>query len=160
MEMCMPKKKIPNPPKKLSTAITWALSDLRKVEKQKKRYVVDMGEWNGKDYYDDKKCHVCFAGSVMVKRLKVKDGIGWPVNLLKGPKGRGWAHAFSALDAIRRGDVRLGFAYFADYEEDLNFKQEMVVRKFENNIPRYYDGPGRFKRKVESLARALKKVGL
>jgi len=91
-------------PKKLSTAMRLALHDLALVERSKK-YKVNMGAWHTKSPFgfmpEPSICHVCFAGSVMAKTLKLDHDSDY-----SGCEfGDEWPNVFTALDDVRKGHV-------------------------------------------------------
>lgn len=128
-------------PHVMSKLIRIGLADLEKVENDE-RYVVNMETWHvpGK-----RTCAVCFAGSVMAKTMEV-DLQMW-VNALSFGEENG--RAFSALDALRMGDVQL-----AAYSLDIPGNFESV------SIRAYNRGPSEFVQDMTALATTLEGMGL
>jgi hypothetical protein len=114
---------------KLSEAILQALEDLEMVIKDPK-YTIDFGSWhdpvsieNGQFLPDSKKCSVCFAGSVMAKRLNAD--YEYETSPSDFPEHQDMLYA---LDRARSGDVRtalhkLGYKDFPEEIEKFNINQ-------------------------------------
>lgn len=157
-------------PTKMSTLIGIALKDMRKVEKESKKYVVDMSEWYypGKlveckvDLGDDDKvvidsfevCSVCFAGSVMAFTLGGSayyshPGEGTPA-FVKNEK------QLLALNELREGNVTSALDHLN--EDTVN---NLKAGSFNRHIPEYdRKDPEPFHKAMAKLQADLKKGGL
>lgn len=93
--------KLPNKP---SALIRLALRDLRRVEATP-GMKVDMGSW----VYQNKVCHVCFAGSVMSKTCGLKNVEVWEdLSQICGEEN---ANKFLALNSLREGGIGDAFEF-------------------------------------------------
>ena len=142
-------------PGKPSVLIKLALDDLRRAEKSRK-FTVDMYNWVvagdpsmnvGMD-----RCTVCLAGSVMVGTLKL--------NIDKAVPGReatpsadfpNEQSALHAIDNLRQGSLATAFGNL-----DLDFPDHFLE---DVDVDGYDDNPGKFKRQMSQLAKALEKEG-
>ena len=151
-----PKKVVDILPDKLSDLIEVALNDLIAVEKSKK-YDVNMDEV----WYEPvgKKCHVCFAGSVMVNSLgcNLEDEIE-PDDFTLSLNSK-----FRALDFIRDGYVEYALNELRiDIESILNSKNPLIETLIvkDVDITHYEESPAKFKKEMAKLAKDLRELGL
>lgn len=165
-----------------------ALDDLRKVERQKKRFVVDMSHWFRPPRKDGEydpwvgsknqgKCVVCLAGSVIAGTLAVPTDI--ETDRLGGEVAPGDVNGptvqkrLVALDTARSGDIRR-------YLGDLGRKVPKVFDEPEEEttrwdwwnrkpspedygwvvVPEYEHDAKGFKKGLRTMARRLAKAGL
>lgn len=155
-------KKAANPPKyfpklgklptKPSQLIRIAIDDLVKAEK---KFSIDMSQWVAATD-KNKKCVVCFAGSVMTGTLKCKlpslsnspDEYGYSA---LSPDDFPESEALYALNAFREGKIEDAFSYLG-----INFPDN-----FENYIKvvDYHRNKALFKKQMRELANALEKEG-
>ncbi len=166
---------VTNPPKKFkkqgklpgrpSELIRVALGDLKKVERQKKKFKIDMDTWvkpNGK-------CSVCMAGSVMVGTLKM-DIESAKRGVVEQERDDEYSESFSpetgflpaffdrerkALEAIncfRTGDLSYGFAKI-----DIKWPAQFVTNI---DVPAYSPrNPKKFHAAMNELADKLEEAG-
>lgn len=150
-----------------SELIKLAVADLEKAEKAKN--VINMGNWCVYDV-SNKKCSVCFAGSVMVNTLGNKTPVK---NLLAGKDLYGeevssedlWNTeisidpcdfpkeelALEALNKFREGRIEEGF-----YQLDIELPDDIVTNV---KVSSYNGNKVKFKNQMKELAKALKKKG-
>lgn len=132
-------------PRKPSSLILLALSDLEKVEKDK-RYEVNMNNWH---FPGDNKCHVCLAGAVLAKHLNLDiktDYVQVYDELTKSVDNK-----LEALNCFRVGNCAGGFS-------SLGIHWTKGV-KFSRVVTRYEDDKKAFKDEMNQLAKDLKKAG-
>lgn len=146
-------KKLPDKPSKL---IRVALSDLIAVEKMKKTYRIDMGDWHAGAFEDGDKCSVCFAGSVMARTLGVKP------NEDAVPSASFFdadtCYKLDWLDSIRSHGGELdGFGYKSLKKR---FRSTGVDVSFDHDPPIYHYDPKGFKASMRDLAKAFELLGL
>ena len=149
-------RKLPKTPSKL---LTVALNDLRKVEKDRKHYQVNMGAWHSPSSFGQ--CGVCLAGSVLAMTCKIpitqivtNGGITWYSTIRIGRKeipGK----LFIALDMFRCGFIDDGLRL-------LGFSEVSRVRVPNHvHVPDYRHGNTRpFKNGIKKVIRILEKAGL
>ena len=131
--------------KKLSTALKQALVDLRWVERNKRRFEVNMCDWYvpAEPGYSER-CAVCLAGAHMAKTV---DG---PRPLGPGDFDRETADMYRAIDCLRTGDVSSALHHIGKSpREDLD---RFVVD--------YEDNPKLWWKQMRQLVRALEKARL
>lgn len=150
-------------PTKLSDCIELAVADLEAVERQKKRYLIQMeSTWhepqeNG-EVWDPKKghyvaapadqCVVCFAGAVMAMSLDTEPTADVSPNCFtEHNKMR-----LLALDDIREGNIN---AALSKIEKELP-----NGLAYTPDVEPYSSNPKRFKRDVRSVAGVLRALGL
>jgi hypothetical protein len=150
--------------KKPSVTIRQALEDLRKVERSNK-YDVDMSEWCLKA---QDTCYVCFAGSVLVKRLDKESDY---IDSDDFPDRE--SNALNALDSFRRGcyihalqeyfqDDRWEDIYSIEDLEKLNESEMLLfvrLHNLSNEHVHYESNPNKFKRQMCKVANVLEKYG-
>lgn len=153
-------------PKKLSEAILLALSDLEQIE-QNKDYVINMNKWH--EPIGDK-CHVCFAGSVMVntKKIKKNDFIFSP-SYKVGQFSKIWQRVFYSLNNIRLGQIDEAIASFYNKnlwqvssptgENELTYNNIINFGMNENEFM-YRENPQLFKDFMIDIAMYLESEGL
>lgn len=148
-------------PGKPSELINIALNDLRKAEKA--GHVINMGTWC--EYEPtNKKCTVCFAGSVMVNSLKkldsvknLKNTVGldpWELEDTKSLEPHDFDAEYSALNAIndlRTGAIKDAFDTLS-IAFPANLKESVKVVEYKRNRTK-------FKQQMKALASALAKQG-
>lgn len=143
----MPKKtKLPDKP---SALIRVALKDLMAVEKMKKIYEVNMGQWHERSGYDyDDKCHVCFAGSVIARSLKTE------ITLTRSPSdfNHDTSRKLSALDEFREGDIR-GALETMDIGTPDYLHDEVTITDYDKS-------PAKFKKEMARMADVLEFFGV
>ena len=138
-------------PEKPSELILIALKDLKSAEESKK-YEIEMGDWHNPPipniYGDiDKKCEVCFAGSVMAFSLEGDINRHYEPKDFPGEEGK-----LNALDCFRLGQIHWGLKAF--FEDD-HFNCTSI--QFYIDIPYYhYDREGFYEAMAE-MADYLKK---
>lgn len=86
-------------PEKASDLIELALRDLRKVEQEGDKYVVDMGGWHEPKL--EHRCSVCWAGAVMAGTL----GANPAEYVMPSDYGEWNRSRLHALDCFRKGDA-------------------------------------------------------
>ena len=93
------KKKSAKLPNTLYGLLRVAIRDLLKVEKMKKKYVIEMGDW----HTPNGKCAVCMAGAVMAANKMIPDAkyIGFPGCYFDDATAR----KFDAINFLRIGCV-------------------------------------------------------
>lgn len=136
-------------PTLLSDCITLALTDLEKVEKSRK-YTVNMsvfhepsgGEWH------DKKCSVCFAGSVIANTL----GADISKSLEPADFNKHNENRLYALDSLRMGWIDTAFEY-------LGKKKPEILSNKAFPVVAYSQSPVQFKKDMANLAALLKATG-
>lgn len=148
-------KKLPDT---MSGLIRVALADLIAVEEQKERFAVDMSVWHAKaGYGGQKKCIVCFAGSVMAVSLKVSDKKNAvPTNFSDENQRK-----LEALDHLRQGEIYAA-AETLQVNKDPDGYDAIVRRRIEFNnrdVAVYEDNKTHFKRDMRKLAADLEKAG-
>jgi len=133
-------------PDKPSELIRTAIHDITLVERQKAKYVVNMGVFHSPSDYSGK-CQVCYAGAVMAKTLgcNPKDEVEtdhWG-NEVEGK--------LDALDSFRTGDVEDAFSHLGiDLPEELSGQFPVVS---------YSSDPKKFKEQQNRLADLLEVCG-
>lgn len=143
------KAKLPEEP---SALIRLALADLKKVERDKAHYVVNMNMYHEPDdfQYRKRKCTVCFAGAVMAGTLRASPG--WsldPSDFDTDTKKK-----LIALDYFRSGRVRQGLLLLSDsYRYIEPGLADFLV------VP-YRDDPKGFRVDMERMAAHLERRGL
>lgn len=138
----------PYHPKKLSTAIGHALTDLKKAEKHSK-YDVQMAVWHQPD---QGKCHVCLAGAVMAFRMNV------PRNESASPGtfyDDNETHTkLLTLEHVRSGHWSDAFSCFYKNKEAPDVPDDMPP------MPSYSTSPEQFKTALTEVVAILRKAGL
>lgn len=112
-------------PNKLSALIRAGLADLEKIERNK-AYVVDMATYHtsyncdndGRPYADGRRCHVCFAGAVMVGTLGVELGDSATPRDFPGLEDK-----LNALDEVRVGNIGYALLNFNHHLSDDEFRK-------------------------------------
>jgi hypothetical protein len=143
---------------KPSELILIALEDLVAVERQRKKFRVDMWRWfvpNSPRH--DGKCVVCLAGSVMAGTLAVPhdtdivDEEGWvrPEHV----DGASICQRLQALDDARYGGIN-------SYLSDLKRRTPKALENVRVPIPVYADDPSGFKSGLRKMAQLLAEHGL
>jgi hypothetical protein len=161
-------------PMKMSALIKIALADIRKAEKLKKEFFVDMGNWLLRDELvctvgvttisETPICVACAAGSVMAftlgQRSKLRDGHEIvPEDL---PDNVNQLHA---IDELRQGDVLGAAAYLGliereGYYDDYPPDKRAIFNKLEMKIPAYvYHKTEPFHKAMAKLQQKLVKAG-
>lgn len=156
-------------PMVLSKLIAIALKDLRKVEKMKNKYAVNMGDWyvpnsdlicRVEDVVISKTkiCSVCAAGSVMALSLGAK-GTGY-MDPSSFPKNMNQLHA---INSLRTGEVVSAHnnlfpdAYVSSFSEDSESKK---LCSLNTDIPEYEPmNPEPFHNAMVKLQAKLEKAG-
>jgi len=149
----MNKNKLPN---NLSDLIDVAIADLKKCEKSK-HYKIDMRDWHMSDI--DAICSVCLAGSVMAQTCNVsRMGNHEPYEF-----GEDIERKLLALDEIRAGCIYDAFL-------TIGFSKEEIFQKLNEDLiqnevrwlldSNYKNNESMFKRKLTSLAKKLRGMGL
>lgn len=132
-------------PDKPSALILLALHDLAKVERQKKKFVVDMGAWverlNGK-------CAVCLAGSVMVSTLGLPLPEGRYDEIV--PMETRFSRKLYALNYFRGGEMDDAFHALQLAKPDA-IPDDIKVASYSNKTT--------FKRDMRKMAALLAKHG-
>lgn len=155
-------------PDTMSDLILLALTDLIAVEKQKKRFTVDMGTWHEPEekYNQDEgenvktgRCIVCFAGSVMAQTLKEQDDHDVsPESFDLETRNK-----LNAIDSLRQGDIHGAAQYLGiSIQETINnpfIDASSAYWRSRHVIP-YYENLAAFKIAMRGLAKDLKKAGL
>jgi len=136
--------------KKPSTAITQALDDLRKVERNKK-YRVDMDVWHDAidledDWGEADQCVVCLAGATMAKTLNKA-----PTDALSPSSfNRKVKNQLLGLDEFRTGRARYALKLFGVRNAPYDFDRE--IADYETDRLQFY-------RDLRKLARDLRQAG-
>lgn len=133
-------KTLPNKP---SALITLALNDLRKVERNTKKYKVNMNRWHQPNSH----CSVCLAGSVMAKTL----GADRLESIVPEDFPEGTANKLGALNEFRIGYSDSGFYNMGRSSER--------GQEFNRRIPEYDRNRTAFHKAMRGLARDLKAAG-
>lgn len=161
-------------PRVMSKLIDIALKDIRKVEKMKSKYAIDMGDW-----YDPnaqlvcsvgdnsvisrtKICSVCAAGSVMAFSLNAKGNRELTPDSF--PKNADQLHA---INALRVGSVLSAYQVLFPDEGVSDYTQDSERRKKANqlielgdDIPEYEPmEPEPFHKALKKLQAKLQKAG-
>lgn len=138
-------------PKKPSKLIRLALADLTRVERSKKRYVVDMEHYHWPNYDPcviKDKCSVCFAGAVMAKTLDADPKIFH----LPSEYPSKVCSQLGALDQFRQGHVLAGLALLGiDKPEGIGSTRTVFPHKCD---------PAEFKADMHKLANHLESLKL
>ena len=143
----MPKTEEPRLPEKMSDLIEVALVDLRKVERMKGRYKIDMEVW----HLPNNKCAVCHAGAVMACTLNVGPGVeAEPEDFSAWNRRR-----LTAIDSLRCGDAECA-GYNLGFRSEKRF---LTLRALNRSMPHYSDDPGAYKRAMKKLAADLRAIG-
>ncbi len=136
-------------PKKPSALLNLALRDLERVERDK-NYEIDMCEWHAPEIHDGKPvCHVCLAGSILVKTLKHKPDKEFKFN--DYPKA---SNSFFAINAFRKGYVREALGNLGI--EEVKISKVDAVR----TITPYSINPAKFKLGMRRIVAHLRKHSL
>lgn len=132
-------------PDKPSDLIELALSDLEKCERSRK-YQIDMTTF----YVDipNEPCRVCFAGSVIARRLDKRGAIIAPPDFDLDTQNKLWFLSDIAVGEILRS--ALG---------GLKLVCPKKVAKLQRKKS-YHDDPKQFKAEMRSIASKLREVGL
>lgn len=135
-------------PDKLSDLIEVALRDLESVENDQ-NYTVDMHLWQSPNYGT---CHVCLAGSVLAKTLKVPKGRGIsPAELYT--RNTPLARKLFALNAVRTAHVPGALNW-------LGKRSPFVERELSRTFISYNDDPARWKDWVRYVVTKLREHDL
>lgn len=153
-------------PRKLSALIGIALKDIRKAEKLKNKYVLNMGTWFDKDEVvcrlgDEsdgdvisrhKVCVICAAGSVMAFSLGADKRFD-DITSLDPHHFDGNSRQLQAIDDLRQGWVDNAASWI-----DVKLKGD--PRRFDTVIPRYDAGnPEPFHAAMAKMQAKLAKAG-
>lgn len=139
---------------KLSVCLEKALADFEKVEKDKKHYVVNMGEWHNPSSYitgTKGKCAVCLSGSVIAKTFKK------PVNrYLVGSVTEGFSRhdceRLTALNCLRQG--------LLDEACTEVYGEETLIQVDDIEVATYEENPEQFKKDMKKIVKTLKAAGV
>jgi hypothetical protein len=137
--------------KKLSVAILQALDDLELCMNDV-NYIIDFNLFHHpidpiKDQFKNivnKKCAVCFAGSIIAKRLKPNE---FNEDIRPSDFNKKTENMLLALDQIRSGSIIQALYQLGIYENSENFKN-VVVNQHDYNI---------FKSQMIEISNMLKK---
>lgn len=158
------KFKLPNA---MSGLIRVALADLIAVEKQRKRFEVDMSIWHrgaGQPFDSwnpengvNKKCVVCFAGSVMAMSLGVAD------NETKDYEDfdQDTENKLAAIDALRSGNIQDAASILGIEPKGSSYEGpvQIEVTFGDVSVPEYKDNKPGFKKTMKNLADELEAAG-
>lgn len=137
-------------PMKMSKLIGIALADLKKAEKQSKKYTIDMNDWynpkaqlecrapGGEIVAKHPTCTVCFAGAVMAFSLPKSRGANKPY---EPSDFKGNSQQLEALNELRLGDVReaarnLGLCEWYDEKWHKFNQMNMDIPSYSNLNPK------------------------
>jgi len=168
-----PRKKPVILPMKMSSLIKIALKDLRKVEAQPRKFVVEMGNWflpeevicetsSGIIVETHDICSVCAAGSVMAFTLGQKvDLNGDEVCPEHFPKNEKQLHA---INELRVGNAIGAARYVGLWEPGPStgsYRPGEKYQKYDAHIPEYdRDNPEPFHKAMTKFQQKLEKAGL
>lgn len=134
-----------------SRILEMALEDLEAVEKQPKKYKVDMGDWHRPEVIKGRTvCNVCLAGAVIANRFHVSPAKETaPIDFPDDVNRR-----LLALDKFRSGQLGTGL-------HDFGIKINLIPVKFRKYIPveRYWEDAEKFKADMRNFVIALKEAG-
>lgn len=130
-------------PKKPSELIRVALKDLRRAERQKKKYVIDMDVW----HEPNGKCAVCLAGACMTRVLPPDvDYVFGGVTFSEAT-----SRSIRALNCLRCGDVEGAYAVLRRRKPEA-IPETVTVAEYRRNKDKFY-------RDMRKLATLLAKHG-
>jgi len=137
-------------PNTLHGLLRVAINDLREVEKQPKKFVVDMGRWIGRAGAG--KCKVCMAGAVLARsgvvglRKLTKDSWDLPCSMM-------------VIDNLRLGCVEdAANELYGDVEGSMMVANKLIPSYFE--VPSYSAARDEFYARLEALHKMLKAAGV
>jgi hypothetical protein len=131
-------------PKKPSQLIHVTLKDLRRVERMKKTYVINMDKWHEPNSH----CAVCFAGAVMSRVCKPDE----PAMPYHGIFSKVNQQKFYALDSFRLGELSYGL-------ESLGIRIPFGMAQ-SVDVTEYADDKVQFKKDMENIIKLFRKFGL
>lgn len=138
-------RKNPRLPNKPSALILTALTDLNKIERNNRKYKINMEVWHSR--CGDQKCAVCLAGSVIAART----GADPDHTLEPGDFSPAIRDKFLALDLFRGG-------YISDGLVSLGVETPACL-KDHTEITDYHLNPKAFKKEMKQLAAILAACG-
>jgi hypothetical protein len=148
----MPKKNLVEACKHPSDLLLLAIDDLRRAEKSKKKYRVDMDQWHTPNSH----CAVCFGGAVMAFSLDLDPEVdGYPNNFNRITSCR-----ISALNTVRLGDCNSFVKEFYEFEISPKVKNKMMDLESSFPVVDYKEDPLLFKKQMKKIAAHLQKHGL
>lgn len=162
MAKIKPTKKLPDKP---SDLIRLAVDDITRVEAMKDKYFINMKSWhepaknpikeipldNWAQPFNtdpDKRCAVCFAGSVMTCTLKADKGKRYTPEKFNADT----RDKLEALNDFRTGAISDGFI-------NLGIEVPSFVRLEDVEIVQYEDNPAEFKEQMIGIADELSAFG-
>lgn len=153
-------------PMKMSALIKIALTDIRKVERDTKKFVLDMGIYfnpnvdvtcstSTGDVLDAYKvCSLCAAGAVMAFSL----GKANSLEELTPDSFPGNVKQLQAIDSLRQGEAGNAWLKLVGYYDDGG--REAAAANLDTNIPEYdRDNPEPFHRAMGMFQKKLIKAG-
>ncbi len=144
-------------PDKPSELIRLAIADLKKTAAMPDDYTIDMHQWHGKDWQNEKKCSVCFAGSVMAQTLQAPRGL----SLSNSAFDTHWEYAFAFLDQVRQYVV---IPLLADYPADHEYNRYNLPQSIAKDIRcmdrhTFGENPDMFCKDMELIAYLFERHG-
>jgi len=151
----MTKKRETKLPLLPSALIRVALNDIQEVQRLKKIYKINMGEWhNGRS---NELCELCFAGAVMARTLKASPG----QDIMPKEFGIMNGNKLCSLDDFRKGKIKAGMKHWPLYlkvKSNKFFENGTLPEKIP--VCAYIGTAKLFRKDMFKVARALEKVGL
>lgn len=143
------KKKLPNKP---SALIRVAVEDLKKAERDKKTYRINMDDWHVSEKADlngSGKCEICFAGAVIAFSLGIASNETMnPDDFPKTTKQK-----LYALDQFRYGEINEALEY-------LGLENKPRLRLLGNDVVTDYEvDPKQFKQDMLEISDTLERLG-
>ena len=140
-------------PKKLWQLASLALKDLAAVERSPK-YEVNMWAWHRPvESRGSKVCHVCLAGAVMAKTLKVSQD-----EYCSPETSPSYNRALHAIDSLREGFVAHAYAYL--YPRRVGKDSVCELNRIVPIYGPYAAGQQRFKKAMRKLIADMKKLDI
>lgn len=145
-------------PNKLSALLRLAIKDLTKVEKQTKKYNINMSTWHETVTTEDgkSKCNVCFAGAVLANSCKTNIKKSINIRNFDQKLGIKTQAKMIALNELRIGQIDSAMGQLGNktYQKYLNSNLPNSIRVID-----YHNNKKRFKERMRKLAIRLAKAG-